>query len=99
MKLTIVIDNIRHDIDSTNPEILGKWVVEILGRYPEWNPATYCYVQAQPTFIYEPHTNKYHTDWITDNRVIGDVMPFKNPRDLVTALGEQIERAEQITRK
>jgi hypothetical protein len=89
MRLTITIDNYRHEIDSTDPGTLGRWVVEILARAERhWTPATLITVQTQPTFTMPPGGGQWVPDWI-DN---GDLIKIRTPADLLAALTEQLER-------
>ena len=53
MRLSISVDNIRHEIDSIDPELLGRWIVEIFTRTGPWNPATYIQFRAWPSWIYD----------------------------------------------
>jgi hypothetical protein len=97
MRLTINIDNYRHEIDSTDPETLGRWIVEILARAEKtWTPATYVTVQVQPTFIASPDENSWRPDWITDNRIISEQISIRTPADLLAALQAQLEKLEAL---
>lgn len=97
MRLEISVDNYRHQIDSTNPELLGQWVVEIFDRITKngWHQATYVTVQAYPTFVYDEYGNSVH-DWIADSRVIGAINVIHSPQELVDALQAQITEMEAI---
>jgi hypothetical protein len=48
MKLTICVDNMPMQIDSTDPELLGKWMLEVFARAAAHGitNATYITVQA-----------------------------------------------------
>ena len=97
MRLKITIDNLTHEIDSTDPELLSKWILEILGRV-QWTPATYAYFQAMPTFIFDPNTNQYHADWTADSRIISTAESFRTPKQLLEALSYQLEKAELLAK-
>jgi hypothetical protein len=95
MRLTIQIDNMPHQIDSTDPELLGKWVVEIFGRAVAQgiHPATFITVQAFPSWV--PDAQGGRPDWIADTRIIGSVYRIHSPRELVEILAKQVDEAEK----
>lgn len=102
MKLRIYVDNILHEIDSTNPEILGKWVVEIFDRIAlaGWTPATYVTVQAFPSFVLvdrDAHNDadRYRADWIQATRYLGGERKIESPRDLLHALADELRDYEE----
>jgi hypothetical protein len=99
VKLTISIDNMSAQIDSTDPELLGKWVMEIFGRavVAGITPATMIQMQVYPSWIPDP--NSPHgggPDWIADTRIIGRVYQIRSWRDLLDELRNQIEEAEAL---
>lgn len=96
MRLSINIDNTQYVIDSTDPELLGKWVIEIFGRAIAGGitQATYITMQAYPSWI--PDDNNGHPDWIADSRIIGNVYEVRAPEDIVRILGEQIKEYNAI---
>jgi hypothetical protein len=97
MRLEIRVDSIPHQIDSTDPELLGKWVMEIFARVGPFTPATCCQVQAYPSFVSDPGSPQgLRPDWIADTRIIGGVFQVKSPRELVEALGRQLDEAEGL---
>ncbi len=93
MRLTISVDGQRHEIDSTDPELLGRWVVEIFERTGPFTPATYCTVQAYPSWVPSPD-GRGRSDWIADARYFGDIYPVQTPREMLEALGKQLDKAE-----
>ena len=96
MRLRIHIDNMHHEIDSTNPETLGRWMVEIFGRIANPTPATLIRVEAQPSFIWEDNPNyrdQFRADWICDTRYF-QTGEIHSPRELVTLLGEWLDKYE-----
>jgi len=97
MRLTIEIDNMRHEIDSTDPELLGKWMVEIFGRATAFGitPATMIRVRAYPSWIPDESVQGGRPDWIADSRIIGRIYQVHSPREVVDLLAEQIEEAEK----
>lgn len=98
MRLTIAVDNLRHEIDSTDPETLARWILEIIGRFA-WTPATYAYFQVYPSFTLNRETGEYAPDWVADSRVLGEFTQFRGPRDLLIALADQIERQEELAER
>jgi hypothetical protein len=97
MRLTISIDNVPHQIDSTDPVLLGNWMLEIFARVGPFTPATYCQVQAYPSFVNDPSSPQgLRPDWIADTRIIGGVFQVKTPRELVEALAKQLDDAEGL---
>jgi hypothetical protein len=96
MRLRIQIDAMNHEIDSTDPELLGKWVVEMFARIESlWSPATLIQVQAQPSWL-PTENGRGRTDWIADGRVIGNVYTVRSPQELVDALQQQIRDLEAV---
>jgi hypothetical protein len=95
VRLTISIDGVPHPIDSTDPVLLGNWMVEIFARAGEISNATYITVQVYPSFIPDPAAPQgMRADWIADTRIVGRVFQVKTPRELVAALAKQLDDAE-----
>ena len=98
MRLTISIDNMAHQIDSTDPELLGKWVTEIFGRAAAWGitQATYIQVQIYPSFVADGSKEGSRPDWIADTRIIGQTYQIHSPRDLLAIMAKQLDEAEAL---
>jgi hypothetical protein len=94
MRLEISIDNFSHMIDSTDPDLLGKWVMEIFARAVAGgiNPSTYIQVRAQSSWL--PGPSGGQRDWITDSRITGESFRVTSPRDLLAGLSRQLDQAE-----
>jgi len=90
-----MVDGFNFAIDSTDPEILGKWFVEVFARTGPFTAATQCLVRAWPSFSQSKTPGKYEADWITDSHFIGDLYQIHSPRELLTALDIQLQRYEQ----
>jgi len=86
MRLQIIIDNMHHEIDTTDPKLLFKWVEEILGRMPMWHPSTMVRLQAWPSFLYNKESQSWEADWIQDSRILGQYEEVKDPDDWINAL-------------
>jgi len=95
MRLTLFIDGIPHQIDTTDPDLMAKWITEIFGRIQEITPATLIEFRAQPSFLYDKD-KKPAVDWIADNRIISQQQRILSPRDFVTELGRQLDDAETL---
>ena len=98
MRLKLIIDGYYHEIDSTDPELLARWIMEIFGRMREITPATQIQVQAQPSWL--PCANPaqpWAADWTADGRIIGQTVAVRSPRELLDALGKQLDEAEALT--
>lgn len=95
MKLSLIIDGLPHEIDTTDPELLAKWIMEIFGRMQEVTPATLIEVRAYPSFLADGN-GRWRPDWIADSRIIGRVDQIRTPRELVAALAKQIEDYEAL---
>lgn len=95
MRLSLFIDGIPHQIDTTDPEMLGKWIIEIFGRITEITPATIIEFRAEPSFLYGQNGQPV-MDWAADNRIIGQSQRIQSPRDLVAALGKQLDILENL---
>ena len=95
MKLVLRIDGYHHEIDSTDPEIIGKWLVEIFARIgPAWSPATFIQVQVQPSYLPAVPDGVIQFDWITDTRFTGRLTPVKSPREVVETLSKMLDEWE-----
>lgn len=99
MRLRIIIDGQCYEIDSTNPELLGKWVVEILGRAAAYGitPATFMQMQVYPSWIPDrksPSGSK--PDWIADTRIMGQTYVIKSAQDIVNELQKQLDMQKQL---
>jgi hypothetical protein len=98
MKLRIIVDSLPHEIDSTDPELLGKWVAEIFGRAAAFGitAATQIQVQVYPSWIPTADKPGGSPDWIADSRIIGNYYQVSSPHDLVAILAQQIADAEAM---
>jgi hypothetical protein len=97
LRLKLTIDNLSHEIDSTDPELLARWIVEILGRLPEIYASTRISLEVLPSFVLvglDPP--RWGPDWPADARVTGQVL-VRSPRDVVAALGRQLDELEDVT--
>jgi hypothetical protein len=95
MRLRINVDNLGHEIDSTDPELLGKWVVEIFARTGPFTPATYVQIQASPSSV-QTEDGRGRPDWIADSRIVGGVFQALTPQGLVDGLQKQINEALNV---
>ena len=96
MKLHLIVDGIWHEIDSTDPDLLARWIVEIFGRIPAIYPATMIEVRVSPSFLPDG-MGQWRPDWAADSRVLGRLYPVKSPRDLLAALTKQLDDLEALT--
>lgn len=99
MKLRLFIDGLPHEIDSTDPELLGKWVTEILGRATAngITPATYIQMQVFPSWIPTHESpSGCKPDWIADTRIIGQTYVIKSAQDIVNELQKQLDMQKQL---
>ncbi|HEY4251223.1 MAG TPA: hypothetical protein VGM87_08480 [Roseomonas sp.] len=96
MRLQISVDGMSHQIDSTDPELLGKWMVEIFGRLITGglNQSSYVQVQAYPSFVPIDEPPGSRPDWIADTRIIGGTFQVRTPRELVAGLAAQLDEME-----
>lgn len=95
MKLTLSIDGYGHQIDSTDPDLLGRWIVEIFGRIREITPATWIEFRAAPSWV-PGNGDDWQPDWVADSRIINQAIQIRSPRELVAALGKQIDELEKL---
>jgi hypothetical protein len=98
VKLRIIIDGLPHEIDSTDPDLLARWIVEIFGRIPQIYPSTLIEVQARPSWVNDGSIERpnWVPDWAADARVIGQVQRIRSPRELLAALAVQLDEAEAL---
>ena len=90
MRMELRIDNYRRVIDTTDLELLGKWLVEQFTSI-EWNNATQCEAFAYPGW--HPDGTP---DWITDIRIVGQRESVKTPEDVVTFLADQVRQLRAL---
>jgi hypothetical protein len=78
-------------IDSSDPELLGRWLVEtLLKTKPDFaNPAR---IQVWPSF-----TADGKPDWIADSRVIGVLENVYSPQDVINHLQGHINRLAELS--
>ena len=93
MQLDIQVDAISHRIDTVDPDLLGKWIVEIFTRTGPWTPATLVRVQAYPSYVPTPD-GRGRADWIADTRYL-EVMQVRTPQDIVDRLQAQIDKLKE----
>jgi hypothetical protein len=100
MRLTLNIDNYSHQIDTTDPELLGKWMEEIFARASStagFSNATYITAQVFPSYVPDSSVpSGGRMDWIADTRIIGGLFEISSPRDFVAALSKQLDDAEAL---
>ena len=95
MRLTLIIDQYHHQIDSTNPDLLGPWIIEIFGRLPAIYPSTLIQFRAEPSWL--PHKDGApQGDWIADARILNQAPQVRSPRELVAALAAQLDQADEL---
>jgi hypothetical protein len=94
MRIRVNIDGLHHECDSTDPELLGRWLIEVFGRH-QWFEATFCQVDVQPSFPSRAPDGKLddRCDWIADVRYF-DVWAPKSPRELLKMMGQTLDRYE-----
>lgn len=83
----------QYSIDSVNPEVLGKWLVEIFERIrPGTGVHAPAMVRAWPSWI-----DGKEVDFVTDSRVLGRMFPALTPREVVAALAQMVKDQEKLT--
>lgn len=98
MRLRLIIDGLPHECDTTDPDLLGKWIVEIFGRIPEITSATRIEFQAWPSFLPQSLGGGWRPDWIADSRIIGQTWQVRSPQELVAELGKVVDEYERLPR-
>lgn len=93
MRIRISVDGYGSEIDSTDPQTLGRWMVEIFARYPDAGPQTIYQVFANPSHVYNRKSGQYHSDWIQDTRYL-EVGRARSPRELLTELTAWLDAYE-----
>lgn len=97
MKLSIFLDGIPFEIDSTEPDLLARWIIEILGRMTDITAGTLIELRVRPSFLFDAASNAWRPDWTADSRIIGQTTYIRSPRDLLDALAKQLDAAEETT--
>jgi hypothetical protein len=92
MRLTISVDNLSHQIDTTDPKLLGQWIVEIFDRTGPWGPSTWATIQAYPSWVPDATVPQGgRPDWLADSRIIGGVYQVTSPQGIVDTLQQQLD--------
>ena len=84
-------DGQAYHIDSLNPELLARWLLETVGRIRP-TAAAPAAIQAWPSF--DPVDGR--ADWITDSRVLGRLHHGATARELLDALAADLAAAERL---
>jgi hypothetical protein len=94
MKIELRIDNMLYMIDSKDPDLLARWLVEqFAGR--EWYASTYCTVQCWPSWgPPEPGGPPGQGDWIMDSRY-QQQWAVKSPRDVLAGMQRALDDLDQ----
>lgn len=96
--MRIIIDGLPHECDSTDPDLLARWIREIFGRIPEINRGTIIELQSWPSFVYhENEVPQWRPDWTADSRIISQHTRVNSPRELLAALSKQLDEAEALS--
>lgn len=91
MRLEIQIDGYYHIIDSTNPDLLAQWTMEIFARAVPMTPATLIRVRALPSYVpNHDNPNNPMFDWIADSRYLHDIFNPRTPHEMLEALQERL---------
>lgn len=98
MIIELNIDKMGYRIDSTDPETLGKWLVEIFSRVTNPGPHTYYQVRAYPSWVPDDSTVGGHSDWINDSRWF-HTYNSRNPRQFIQDLMKTLDDIESESGK
>ena len=97
MRVQLFIDGMSYQIDTRDPDLLGRWLAEIFARM-HWIPATQTQVQVYPSYIQAEPGSQPQLDLIADSRVITNAVPVKSPQEFVDALQRWINDAKELAR-
>ena len=92
MRLILRIDGLQTQIDTRNPELLARWLLEQFALI-RWTPATIVEAQAYPSWSDWKEGGKAKADWLTDSRLLGELWRVKSPEDVVQQLQAALNRA------
>lgn len=95
MHMTITVNSYSFTIDSIDPEILGKWMVEIFERVGPLGNADQVYVRAYPSFSGHNIDGTPRVDWIEDTRFVDTLYNTRTPREIIEALEQAISDYER----
>jgi hypothetical protein len=95
MRLQLIIDSYPYVIDSSDPDLLARWIIEIFGRIREIHPSTQIELRAAPSFLLDD-SGQWWPDWQADTRVINQPMTIRSPRELIEALSKQLDQAGEL---
>jgi len=91
VKLSLSVDGLPAQIDTRDPELLARWLLEQFALI-NWTPATLVEAWAYPTWDY---SRDPRPDWLTDSVQLSERWRVKSPEDVVAALSAALGRARE----
>lgn len=92
MRIELRIDNYTHTIDSRDPELLARWLVEQFGAH-QWTPATMCNATCWPSFSGGLSGEPERMDWLGDSRYL-TYWRLRSPHDLLAAMQRALRESD-----
>ena len=83
-------DGYTLQISSTNPETIGRWIME---QFLEMGTSSWDLYKYPPRFMVYPSYDMEtrNADWVTDTRVISQGFEASNPMEFLEKMRQQIE--------
>ena len=91
MRLTLYVDNLASQIDTRDPDLLARWLLEQFALI-RWTPATLVRAQAWPSWSDLDDGGKARADWLTNSVDISERWDIKTPEHMVEALTDALVR-------
>jgi hypothetical protein len=94
MRLELYIDGMRVGINTRDPELLGRWLLEQFATI-HWTPATDVRAQAWPSWSDMDEQGQARPDWVTITPILCRQWEVKSPEDVLAGLATQLKEAAE----
>jgi hypothetical protein len=94
MRLALTIDSYTVQIDTRDPELLARWLLEQFALI-RWTGATQVRAQAWPSFADFTEQGTPRADWLADSRYVIERWTVKEPAEVVAAMQDVLNRFNQ----
>jgi hypothetical protein len=91
MRLQLFVDNVITQIDTRDPELLGRWLLEQFALI-RWYPSTFVRAQAWPSWSDFDKSGNARPDWLTDSAHYRR-WEVKTPEDVLAGLAALLSEA------
>lgn len=97
MRLTLQVDGMTSEIDTRDPDLLARWLLEQFALI-RWSPASYVTAHAYPSWSDLDDGGRARADWLTNSAWLTNRWIVKTPEDVVEGLRVALETAREEER-